>query len=88
MAFGADAVETAWRTSGGLDDLAGLQAARADTQTLDAAVHHRADALEVRLEPPRRHIVRVAHISPDYRAFSAKFAAFCHDLSPWRGRKG
>ena len=47
MAFGADGVETAWRTSGSLDDLAGLQAARADTQTLDTAIDHRADALEL-----------------------------------------
>ncbi len=79
MAFGADTVDTACRTSGGLDDLAGLQAARADTQAADATVHHRAYALKVRFEPTRRHIVRVAHISPDNRAFSAEFAAFRHD---------
>ena len=78
MAFGADGVVTACRTSGGLDDLAGLETARADAQAADSAVDQRPDALEVGFEPPRRHIVRVADISPDDRALSAEFAAFRH----------
>jgi hypothetical protein len=65
--------------SGGLDDFAGSQAPRADTQTPHAAVHHGADALEVWFKPARRHIVRVADIPPDDRALSAKFATFCHN---------
>lgn len=81
MALGADAVETAWRTSGGLDDLAGLEATRTHAQAPNAAVHDRANPLEVRFEPPCGDVVRVADISPDDRAFSAKFAAFRHDLS-------
>lgn len=87
MAAGADAVETACRTSGSLDDLARLQATRAHAQALDPAVHQRADTLEVRLEPPCRDVVRVADIPPDDRAFSAKFAAFRHDLRPMEGLK-
>ena len=78
MAFGADGVVTACRTLGGLDDLAGLETARADAQAPDPAVDQRPDALEVGFEPPRRHIVRVADISPDDRALSAEFAAFRH----------
>ena len=58
---------------GGLDDLVRAQAARADAQALDAAVDHRADALEVRLEPPRRHVVRVADIAADDRALFRRF---------------
>src|SRR5829696_4381721 len=81
MAAGAEAVETASRMrSGGLDDLAGAQAASADAQPLDAAVHQGADALEVRLEPARCDIVRVADVPADDRPFSADFAAFCHGL--------
>jgi len=85
MAFGADGVVTACRTSGGLDDLAGLETARADAQALDPAVDQRPDALEIGFEPSRRHIMRVAHISPDNRALSAEFAAFRHKESLGRG---
>ena len=79
IAFGAESVATAWRTSGGLDDLARPQAAGADAQTAHSAVHHRPDALKVRFKPARRHIVRVADIPADDRSFSAKFATFCHN---------
>src|SRR6185295_4272897 len=84
MAFGADSVETASRrgaTSGGLDDLVGSEAARADAQPTDSAVDHRANPLEVRFEPPRRDVVRVADVPADDGAFSADFAALCHELS-------
>ena len=80
IAAGADDVETASRMwSGGLDDLAGPQAARADPQPLDSAVHQGANALEVRLEAARRDVVRVADVAADDRPFSADLAAFCHD---------
>lgn len=79
MAFGADAVETAWRTSGGLDDFAGPEAPRANPQSPHAAIHHGADALKVGFKPARRHIVRVADIPPDDRALTAKFATFSHN---------
>ena len=79
IAFGAESVATAWRTSGGLDDLAGPQAAGADAQTTHAAVHHRPDPLEVRFKPARGYIVRVADIPANHWPFSAKFATFCHN---------
>jgi hypothetical protein len=78
MAFGADGVVTAWRTSGCLDNLAGTEAPGADPEPAHAAVHHGTNALEVRFEPASRHIVRVADISPDDRALPAEFATFCH----------
>src|SRR5215218_5667369 len=78
IASGADVVETACRTSGRLDDLARLQAARAYAQALDTAIDHGANALEIGFEPARGHVVRVADIPADNRAFSAEFAAFCH----------
>lgn len=87
MAFGADGVETACRTSGGLDDLAGLETPRAHPQASDSTVDQRPDALKVRFEPSCRHIVRVADISPDDRALSAEFAAFRHKKSLGEGVK-
>src|SRR3954465_2860705 len=49
IAAGAEDVETASRTgrSGGLDDLAGPEAPRADAEALDAAVYDRAEPLQV-----------------------------------------
>ena len=65
--------------SGGFDDLARAQAARADAQALDPAVDQRPDALEIRFEAARRDVVRVADVAADDRPFPAEFAAFCHD---------
>ena len=86
MAFGADGVVTAWRTSGCLDNLAGTETPGADAQPAHPAVHHCTNALEVRFEPARRHIVRVADISPDDRALSAEFAAFRHNKALGGGK--
>src|SRR5688572_21951986 len=80
MAAGAADVETASRIDGlrRLDDLAGTEAARAHAQPLDTAVHERAHPLEVRLEPPGSHVMRVTDVPSDDGTFSADFATFCH----------
>ena len=83
MAVGASGLETACFMPirgllGGLDDLARAQAARADADALDAAVDHRADRLEIRLEPPRAHVVRVAVLPADDRTLPADFTALRH----------
>ena len=85
MAAGAAVVETASRSVaierlGRLDDLARLQAARADPQPLDAAVDERAHPLQVRLEPPGCHVMRVADVPSHDRTLIADFTTFCH----WR----
>ena len=69
--------------SGGLDDLVRSQAARADAEPANAAVHHRADALQVRLEPTGRHVVGVADVAADDGALSADLAAFRHCCRSW-----
>ena len=90
MALGADSVETDWRLAdssrfhigsllGGFDDLVRPQAARADAQPPHATVHERPHPLKVGLEPSRSDVVRVADVATHDRAFSAEFAAFCHD---------
>src|SRR5258708_18338066 len=84
MAAGADGVLRDWRINGvlrglrGLDDFAGAQAAGADPQAPDAAVHHRPDPLQVRLEPPGGHIVCVADVAADDRPLVADFTALRH----------
>src|SRR4051794_2206329 len=64
-----------------LDDLVGPDAARADPEALDASVHNRANALQVRFEPAGGHVVSVADITPDNRALSADFTAFRHQCT-------
>src|SRR5262249_46042814 len=61
-----------------LDDLARAQAAGADADASDAAVDHRADALQVRFEPARGHVVRVADVAADDRPLVTDFAALRH----------
>src|SRR5688500_919260 len=93
MAAGAAGVETASRVIDstdfdgcrrlstalrGLDDLARAQAARADAQPLNPAVHERAHALEVRLEPPGRHVMRVTDVPSHDRTLTADFTTFGH----------
>src|SRR5262245_8300692 len=68
--------------SGGLDDFVRSQAASADAQAANTAVHHRPDTLKVGLEPAWRHVVRVADVPADDGAFSADLAAFCHVAVP------
>src|SRR5207237_10617925 len=61
-----------------LRHLARTQAARADADAFDAAVDHRAHPLKIRLEPPRAHVVRVAHLAADDGRFSTDLTLFGH----------
>jgi hypothetical protein len=63
----------------GAEDLAGLEALRADVQPLGRAVHERPDALDVRRPPPIRAAVRVAHLHPEPGFPPANLAHGCHD---------
>src|SRR5437867_4534734 len=62
----------------GLGDFAASQTARADADALDATVDHRADELQVRLEPARAHVVRVAVLPADDRTLAADFTSLRH----------
>src|SRR5258708_22049871 len=87
MAAGAKGVEMAcrigllpWRPASdvrlcGFDDLARTQAPRADPEAADAAVHHRTDPLQVRLEPAGGHVVRIADVLAADLAPICAFAA-------------
>ena len=63
---------------GRLGHLAGAEAARADAQpTLDAR-HHRADPLQIRVEPAVCHVVGVADPVPGQRSLAADVATLSH----------
>ena len=86
MALGAASVAIASRmacTSGGLDDLARPQAARAYAQPLDAAIDDGPHRLQVRLEPARADVVGVADGAAHHRALVTDLAALCHDARSW-----
>ena len=68
--------------SGGLDDLAGFKAARADANALGATADKGANGLKVRLEPSVGTVVSVAHAVTELRPFAAYFAAFRHCSIP------
>src|SRR5450759_223947 len=83
MAAGAAWVETACGIrSGSLYDLAGTQAPSAHAQPLGSAVDRRTDRLEVRLEPPSGHVVRVADIVPRDGPLAADFTPLRHGCFP------
>jgi hypothetical protein len=64
---------------GGLDDLVGSNAARADSDALHpAAIDHRADRLQIRFEAPRAHIVSVAQMTTDHWNLPANRTLFGH----------
>jgi len=79
------------RTSGGLHDLVGSEAARADAKASDSAVHHRPDSLKIWDEATRPHVVGVADRPAHNGPFTAEFATFCHgdaqEPPRMRGRK-
>src|SRR4051812_18137669 len=67
--------------SGGLLDLALLDAARAGVDMRDGAGDLRVDALEVRHRPLLRLVVRVADRVPDERTLAAHFTDHRHRSS-------
>ena len=74
----------------GLDDPARSQAARADAHAADAAVDHRANALQVGLEAPGPDVVGVADDAPDHGRLAAHFTLFRHVIpqsDPFRSQK-
>ncbi len=68
------------------DHFAGAEAARADAHAFVAAVDDRLDRLQIRLEPPRAHVVRVAVLPAHNRTLSAKFTSLGHDYSTFLRR--
>src|SRR6185436_8645843 len=79
--FGACGVETGVFTTDALrrlDDFVRSQAARADANALDAAVDQGPHGLQVRLEPPRTDVVRVAVVTSHDRTLSANLATLSH----------
>src|SRR5687768_16820260 len=64
----------------GLDHLVGAQTPCADANAPDASIDHRPHRLQVRFEPPRAHVVRVAHLPADDRTLTAYLATFRHIL--------
>src|SRR5262245_7145241 len=77
-AFGAESVETAESTSGGLDDFVRTQAPGADADAAHAAVNHRADKLQVRLESARTHVMSVADDASHDRLLPANITTLGH----------
>ena len=67
--------------SGGLRDLAGLEAARADVLAPGSAPDVDADLLEVRVEAAPRRNHGMAAAVPERRALSARIADLCHGRS-------
>jgi hypothetical protein len=63
---------------GGFDDFLGSQAARADANPLVAAVDDRTDRLQIGLEPPRAHVVRMTVLPSDNRTLPAEFTSLRH----------
>ena len=91
MAFGAPPATMASRIGsrlGGLDDLAGPQAAGAHPQALNAAVDDGTHRLEVGFEPAGPDVVCVADGAAHDGALVADFAALGHEcfLIPSRRR--
>ena len=62
----------------GFDDLIRTETAGADLDPLDAAVDHRPNDLQIRFEPTRTHIIRVAMLTADDRTLPAHFTSFRH----------
>src|SRR5204862_794929 len=58
--------------------LAAAQAPRADADALNPAVDNRTHELQVRLEPPRAHVVRVAVLPADHRSLAANLTSLRH----------
>jgi hypothetical protein len=68
--------------SGGLYHPAGFDAGGANLNPLYLAVSNRPDPLQVGIEPPFVHIVRMADVVPDHGTLSADVAFFGHENHP------
>src|SRR5262249_55430670 len=75
------------RASDRLDDLAGLEAARADVRARGLAVDQRADALQVGVEAPLRRPHRVAPVVTERRLLPADGADLRHAAANGSGRQ-
>jgi hypothetical protein len=62
--------------SGGFDDFAGLQAARADANALGATADERAHRLQVRVKAAVRAVIRVRNAMTELRSLAADIAPF------------
>jgi hypothetical protein len=62
--------------SGGFDDLASLQAARADAEALGATADKRPHRLQVGVEAAVRAVIRVADAMTELRPLAADIAPF------------
>ena len=71
--------------SGSFLDAAQTDAGRANSYMLPRAVHHCADALQVRIPPSPPRIIRVTYYVAKVRPFAAKFTLQCH-CSSYSGR--
>src|SRR4030095_13392266 len=91
IAFGAFRAVTSWRIaafaqlrrpkSGGLDDFAAAQTARADANAFGRAVDERAHSLQVGLESSWSHIMGVGNRPADHRTLVADLAPLGHKSS-------
>ena len=71
--------------SGGLGDLVGPDAPGADPDATNAAADHRADGLQIWLEPASGNVIRVTVDPAVDRFLAANFALFGHGASYRRG---
>jgi hypothetical protein len=62
----------------GFDHLLGAEAPRADADAFDTAVDDRPNRLEVRLEPPRADIMRMANLPAHHGTLSANLTPLGH----------
>ena len=61
-----------------LSYLVGPEATGADANALDPAIDHRPHRLKIRLEPARAHVVRVAVLPTNHRAFPTHLTSLRH----------
>ena len=64
------------------DDLAVLDAARADLHALRNAVGQRLHRLKIRVPATTGDVVRVGDVVAELRPFAAKITYVCHDFTP------
>src|SRR6476661_6628318 len=84
-----DAERTARQASAsGLDDFAGLDASRADVDSLRRTIDNRPDPLDVRVPATLVAPVRVADAHPEGRVLATHLTDRSHDAQPHSGSFG